>query len=180
MMEPELYLQSTYAQQCWALWSFWFQVQLSCFTERSAWASRLCGSRKVPTPLIGVWLLLSVLSLIQMQKRPWWSSVLLVRAALMWVSKGFPSPFLSGRQDRCHRDVWWEALSAQVQVTQEAVLLIDSRFGFFKKNNGVHVLEATDLCQVTKNVFNCMTVPVATDYLSVVCQLAYLYFLNRC
>lgn len=39
--------------------------------------------------------------------------------------------FLSGPQDRYHRDVWWEALSAQVQVTQEAVLLIDSRFGFF-------------------------------------------------
>lgn len=72
-----------------------FDSKCSCFTERSAWASRLCGSRKVPTPLIGVWLLLSVLSLIQMQKRPWWSSVLLVRAALMWVSKGFPSPRFS-------------------------------------------------------------------------------------
>lgn len=76
--------------------------------------------------------------------------------------------FLSGPQDRYHRDVWWEALSAQVQVTQEAVLLIDSRFGFFLKKNGVHVLEATDLCQVTQNVFNCMTVPVATE-LSVSC-----------
>ena len=32
------------------------------------------------------------------------------------------------------------------------------------------------MCQVTQNVFlNCMTVPVATELLSVVCQLAYLF-----
>lgn len=46
-----------------------------------------------------------------------------------WARAFFPVSLCP--QDRYHRDVWWEALSARVQVTQEAVLLIDSRFGFF-------------------------------------------------
>ena len=45
------------------------------------------------------------------------------------VSKGFPSPRRTGVIEMSGGKHY----SAQVQVTQEAVLLIDTRLGFFKK-----------------------------------------------
>lgn len=72
------------------------------------------------------------LSLIQMQKRPWFCPAGQSGSDVSEQGLSF-SLLPSGPQDRCHRDVWWEALSAQVQVTQEAVLLlVDLAFFFFK------------------------------------------------
>lgn len=62
------------------------------------------------------------------------------------VSKGFPCPRSPvARRTGVVEMSGGRHSSAQVQVTQEAVLLIDTRLGFFFLNNGVHVPEATNL-----------------------------------
>lgn len=174
MMEPELYLQSTYAQQCWALWSFWFQVQLFYWEERLGltplWQQESSHSLD--------WSVASAKCLVTDPD----AEEALVKFCPAGQSSSdvseqglsFP-PFLSGPQDRCHQDVWWEALSAQVQVTQEAVLLIDSRFGFFKKIMVCMCWRRQICVRLRRTYSTAWLLQWLLSYLSVVCQLAYIY-----